>query len=135
MPTRLADASQQAAANGVVDRLDAAAGTLKIYSGAQPSDADTDPTGLLVTVTLPAPAYGSASASGTAALLGVPLSGTASGTGTAACFSVETSAGANVFQGSCGMSGSSADLILDNTSIAAGQTVNISSLDYTHPAS
>jgi hypothetical protein len=135
MTTRLADASQQAAANAVVDRLDAAAGTLKIYTGSQPADADTDPAGtLLVTINLPAPAYGAANSSGTAALLGTPLSGTGAAAGTAGCFAVETNAGANVFQGSVTATGGGGDLTLDNTSIAVGQTVNISSLNYTHPA-
>lgn len=134
MTTRLPNASQQAAANAVVDQLDSAAGTLKIFTGTQPADADNDPSGtLLVTITLSAPAYGAANTSGVAALQGVPLSGTASGTGTAGCFAVETSGGANVFQGSCGATGSGADLELDNPSIASGQTVQISSLNYTQP--
>lgn len=135
MATRLPDASQQAAANGVVDRLDAAAGTIKIYTGAQPADADTDPAGtLLVTITLPAPAYGAANTSGVAALLGTPLSAAAAAAGVAGCFSVETSTGANVFQGSVTATGGGGDLTLDNTNIASGQTVNINSLSYTHPA-
>lgn len=135
MATRLPNASQQAAANAVVDQLDAAAGTLKIYAGAQPADADTDPSGtLLVTITLAAPAYGSADATGTAALLGTPKSGTAAATGTAGCFAVETSTGGNVFQGSVTATGGGGDLTLDNTSIASGQTVSITSLNYVHPA-
>lgn len=135
MATRLPNASQQAAANAVVDQLDGAAGTLKIYTGTQEADADTDPAGtLLVTITLAAPAYGAANTSGLAALLGTPLSGTAVATGTAGNFAVETNAGANVFQGSVTATGGGGDLTLDNVSIATGQTVNISSLNYTHPA-
>jgi len=135
MATRLADASQQAAANGVVDRLDSAAGTLKIYTGSQPADADTAVTGtLLVTVNLPAPAYGAANSSGLAALLGTPLSGTAVAAGTAGYFRVATNAGASVFDGSVTATGGGGDLTLDNTSIASGQVVNISSLNYSQPA-
>lgn len=135
MATRLPNASQQAAADAVVDQLDGAAGTLKIYTGTQPADADTDPAGtLLVTITLAAPAYGAANSSGTAALLGTPLSAAASAAGTAGCFAVETNAGGNVFQGSVTATGGGGDLTLDNVSIASGQTVNISSLSYTQPA-
>lgn len=136
MTTRLSNASQIAAADAVVDQLNAAAGTLKIYTGTQPADADTEPAGtLLVTITLAAPAYGAANASGTAALLGTPLSGTAAATGTAGCFQVETNGGTiNVFQGSVTATGGGGDLTVDNVSIATGQTVNVSALNFTVPA-
>jgi hypothetical protein len=135
MATRLPNASQQAAADAVVDLLDGAAGALKIYTGSQPADADSTPSGdLLVTIALAAPAYGAANSSGTCTLLGTPLSGTAAASGTAGCFVVETSEGDPVFHGSVSESGGGGDLILDNTDIASGQTVNISSLSYTQPA-
>lgn len=136
MATRLTDASQQAAANGVVDQLDAAAGNLKIYSGAQAADADSaDPSGLLVTIALAAPAFGAANSSGTAALLGTPRTGTAAAAGTAASFVVENNAGTNVFTGTVTATGGGGDLTLDNVSIASGQQVSISSFTYTQPAS
>jgi hypothetical protein len=137
MATRIPDAAQNAAADAVVDRIDlgAGAGTLKIFTGAQPADADTDPGGtLLVTVTLADPAYGAASA-GSAALAGTPRSGTAAAAGTAGCFAVEDSNGANVFQGNVTATAGGGDLELDNTSIASGQTVNINSLSFSVPAS
>jgi hypothetical protein len=135
--TRLPDASQQAAADAVVDRIDAGgAGSLKIYSGSQPADADSTPAGtLLVTIALAATAYGSANSSGVAALASTPRSGTGAAAGTAGCFSVESGGGAKVFQGSVTATGGGGELTLDNTSIAVGQTVNITSLPYTHPAS
>jgi hypothetical protein len=137
MATRLPDASQQAAADAVVDRLDAGgAGSIKIYTGSQPADADSTPAGtLLVTITLAATAYGAANSSGTAALASTPRTGTAVAAGSAGCFSAESGGGAKVFQGSVTTTGGGGDLTLDNVSIAVGQTVNISSLNYTHPAS
>lgn len=140
MATRLPDASQQAAADAVVDRIDVgvgtAAGVLRIYSGAQPADADSAPVGtLLVSIPLAAPpAYGAAATTGTAALLGTPRSASASAAGTAASFRVVNRDGATVFDGSVTATGGGGDLTLDNTSIASGQTVNINSLNYTHPA-
>lgn len=136
MTTRLPDASQQAAADAVVDRTDAGgAGSLKIYTGSQPADADNTPAGtLLVTIALAATAYGSANSSGTAALASTPRTGTAVATGTAGCFEVVSGGGAKVFQGSVTATGGGGDLTLDNTSIASGQTVNITSLNYTQPA-
>lgn len=135
MTTRLPDASQQAAADAVVDRIDVGgAGSLKIYTGSQPADADTTPSGtLLVTIALAATAFGSANASGTASLASTPRTGTAAAAGTAGCFEVVSGGGSKVFQGSVTATGGGGDLTLDNTSIASGQTVNINSLTYTQP--
>lgn len=136
MATRTADAARNAATDAVVDRIDAgaAAGTLKIYTGAQPADADDAASGtLLVTITLGDPAYG-ASASGTAALSGTP-SGTAVATGTAGWFRVADSDGNTVFDGSVTGTGGGGDIELDNTSIASGQTVTITALPFSTPAS
>lgn len=136
MATRTADAARNAATDAVVDRIDlgAAAGTLKIMSGTQPADADDAGSGtLLCTVTLGDPAYGAASA-GAAALSGTP-SGTAVADGNAGWFRVEDSNGGNVFDGSVTATGGGGDLELDNVSIATGQTVTITSLPFSTPAS
>jgi hypothetical protein len=135
MTTRLPDASQQAAADAVVDRIDVGgAGSLKIYTGSQPADADTTPAGtLLVTIALAATAFGSASSAGTATLASTPRTGTAVAAGTAGCFEVLSGGGLKVFQGTVTATGGGGDLTVDNTSIASGQTVNISSLTYTQP--
>ncbi|MFF4600541.1 hypothetical protein [Amycolatopsis sp. NPDC001319] len=131
MATRLPDLSQQAAADAVVDRTDAGgAGSLKIYSGTQPADADTAPSGtLLVSIALAATAFGSASSAGTASLASTPRSGTGVAAGTAGWYRVVSGGGATVYDGAVG----SGELVLDNTSIAVGQTVNINSLTYTQP--
>lgn len=135
MTTRLPDASQQAAADAVVDRIDVGgAGSLKIYTGSQPADADTTPAGtLLVTITLAATAFGSASSAGTATLASTPRTGTAVAAGTAGCFEVVSGGGLKVFQGTVTATGGGGDLTVDNTSIAVSQVVNISSLTYTQP--
>lgn len=135
MTTRLPDASQQAACDAVVDRIDVGgAGSMKIYTGSQPADADTTPAGtLLVTITLAATAFGSASAAGTATLTSPPRTGTAVATGTAGCFEVVSGGGLKVFQGTVTATGGGGDFTLDNTSIASAQVVNVSSLTYTQP--
>lgn len=136
MATRVADAARNAAANAVVDLADAGAGagTIKVYTGAQPADADDAESGsLLVTFTLNDPAF-DAAASGAAALDVAPaISATASATGTAGYFRLEDSTGANVLDGACGSG--SGELDLDNTSITSGQTVTINSLTVTVAAS
>ena len=143
MATRLPNASQQAAADAVVDRIDVgvtnATGRLRIYTGAQPADADDAATGtLLVEILLANPAYGAANTSGTAALLSTPRSAAATAAGTAGWFRVLNRDNAGVYDGSIRATADTdtgQELVLDNTSIAGGQTVNISSLGYTQPAS
>lgn len=141
MATRLPNASQQAAADAVVDRIDVGAGTavLRLYSGAQPADADSAASGtLLAEFDLPNPAFGAANSSGTATALGVPLSttgeaGAAAGTNAQSCRVVNRN-GDTVFDGSVTATGGGGNVTLDNVNIASGQTVNITSLTYTQPA-
>lgn len=90
----------------------------------------TSANAVLATVTLQKPAFGSAS-SGVITLAGTPLSATAAGDGTAAKFSVTDSDDNIIFTGSCGLSGSSPDLTIDNTSIITGQTVTVTAHAYT----
>jgi hypothetical protein len=135
---QLSTASKNAACNAVVDSLDggSAAGTIKVYDGSQPADANTAITTqtLLATFTLSATAFGSAS-SGVATLAGVPLSATAVATGTATWFraaSGGTGGAGTVFDGN--VATSSADLTLNTTSITSGNTVQITSGTVTCPA-
>jgi hypothetical protein len=102
-------------------------GVLKIWSGAIPTNcAAADPSGLLVTITLPSTFL--TSSAGVTTLSGT-WSASASGTGTAACFRIyDGSANCHV-QGTVGTSG--ADLNLNNTSITSGQTVSITSFAVT----
>lgn len=97
---------------------------LEIRSGSPPADcAAADSGSLLCSMQLPADAF-AAAASGSKAKSGT-WQGTASGTGTAGHFRVKTSGGVCKLQGTCGQG--SGDLSLDNTSIANGQTVTVTS--------
>lgn len=134
MAEQLSTAAQNAAADAVVDLVDADAspGTVEVRTGAQPADANQAATGtLLVTFTLGDPAFGAAAA-GVAALSGTPQA-TAVATGTAGWFRVLDGAGATVYDGVCSDDGSG-ELDFDNLSIATDQVVNLNSLNYTAPA-
>jgi hypothetical protein len=119
--------------NAYTGQLSASAGSLKIFSGSLPANcAASDPTGLLVTITLPTPAFGSAS-SGVASKSGT-WSGTASAAGTALCFRIYTNGGTCIGQGTCGNT-SGYDLNFDSTTIASGATVTITAFSVTQPLS
>lgn len=116
-----------------------AAGRLRIYSGAKPATSNLAPTGtLLVDITLPNPAF-AAAANGQIDKTGTWQDAAADATGTAgyARFS-ETGdtllldaafARADLTVGTTGT-----EIILDNTSITAGQTVTINSGNLAQPA-
>ena len=98
---------------------------LKIFSGAEPANcAAADPTGLLVTITLPSD-WMNAASSGAKTKLGT-WSNAASGTGTAASWRLYASDGTT-----CGMQGNMTDMTLDNTSIAAAQLVTVNTFTIT----
>lgn len=118
------------------DQMDASAGSMKVFSGALPAECATaDPSGTLVTITLPTPAMG-ASGSGTnvrTASKSGTWSGTASGSGDAACFRIYTNGGTCIAQGTAGNSGDSPDLTFDNKTIASGATITISTFTFSLP--
>lgn len=133
---RLATAARNAAADGVVDLIDAGAGagTVKIYTGSQPASANDAETGtLLATITLADPAFGAA-ASGVASATD-PASVNAVATGTAGWFRVEDSTGANVMDGDCTATGGGGTMTLSTTSLVSGSPVDITSFTVTMPAS
>jgi hypothetical protein len=108
----------------------AAAGTtamqLRIYSGAQPANcAAAEPAGLLATIVLPAAFL--TSSGGVTTIAGV-WSVAASGTGTAASWRIYDQAGTPV----CHVQGNTTtDLVLNNQSIASGQTVTVTQFSVT----
>lgn len=131
---RITNAAASAAANAIVDLLDAGPGngTLHIFSGTCPASAgDADPSGELVELTFAATAFGSAT-NGVATAASI-TGGTATGTGIAACFRAKDGAGTTIFQGAVTGDGGGGQMELINTSIATGQTVNISSMTLTVP--
>ena len=100
------------------------AGHLKIFSGAQPANcAAADPSGLLADITLPATFL--TSTGGVTTIAG-SWTVSASGTGTAACFRMYDGSAACHLQGNV-----TTDLTLNNTSIASGQTVTVTSFTVT----
>ena len=102
-----------------------ATAVLKIFSGAEPANcAAADPSGLLVTITLPSDWMNAASA-GAKTKLGT-WSGTASGTGTAASWRLYAADGTT-----CGIQGNMTDLVLDNNSIATSQVVTVNTFTIT----
>lgn len=103
--------------------------TLVIYSGAESANcAATAPTGILATIVLPATFLTS---SGGVTTLSGAWTATASATGTAASFRIYDMASTPVchVQGNVGTSGT--DLIINNTSVASGQTVSVSAFGIT----
>lgn len=119
--------------NAKLNTIDTTVGTsatLKIFSGAEPANcAAADPTGLLATITLPASPWGSASA-GAIALAGT-WSVSASGTGTAASFRIYDNVPTCHIQGNITATGGGGDMTLDNTSIASGQTITVTTFTIT----
>lgn len=112
-------------------------GTLKIYTGSQPADANSSITGtLLATLTFgstafvaPAVASGSAGSRIVTATANTITSGTAGNTGTAGYFVLEESGGTVIAMGSVGTTG--CDLNLNTTSIVSGVSVACSSFTIT----
>jgi len=134
MTLRLAADSRSAAADAVVDRLDAGAapGTIKVYSGSQPATPATAPTGtLLLTFTLNDPAF-AAAATGVSALDIAPdLTATGVAAGDAGWFRAADSDGNTVLDGACGLGGS--ELNLSTLAVSIGLEVTITSGTYTQP--
>lgn len=101
-----------------------ASGTLVIYSGAQPANcAAGNPSGVLATITLPASFLTN---TGAVTALAGSWTTTASAAGVAASW--------RIFDGSsvCHMQGNvTTDIVLNNTSIALGQTITITGFAFT----
>lgn len=119
------------ARNAALDAIETAIGTaaiLKIRTGAAPATCGTADSGtVLASMTLPSD-WLAAAASGSKAKSGTWEDASADGTGTAAHFRVYASDGTTChIQGSVTATGGGGDLTLDNTSIASGQDVTITS--------
>jgi hypothetical protein len=131
---RLSNTAASAAADGVVDLLDAGAGagTLKFYTGTIPTNADTavGAQTLLATLTFSDPAFGAAS-NGVATASAITSDTSADATGTATWARLADSNGNTVMDLTVGTSGE--DINLNTNSIVAGATVALTSLTYTQP--
>lgn len=121
--------------NARLDTIESTIGTsaiLRIFSGAQPANcAAADSGTLLVEATLPSD-WMAAASSGSKALSGTWQDASANGTGTAGHYRIYNSAGSTChIQGSVTATGGGGDMTLDNTSIASGQQVTITSYTLT----
>lgn len=125
MPVTHNVATRTALADAVA-ALYGAGSTLRLYSAAQTADSAAAGT-LIATITLPASPWGTASAGSIAAdvvwtgtgAAGLPAPTTVVG------FRLSSADGTRVTVGDVGLTGSGADLTMDNTSVAAGQAVEI----------
>lgn len=123
--------------NAMLDAIETAIGTtavLKIRTGSAPADVATADSGtVLASMTLPSDWLAAAS-SGSKAKSGTWQDASADATGTAAHFRIYASDGTTAhYQGTVTATGGGGDLTLDNTSIATGQTVTITSFSITAP--
>lgn len=108
-----------------------ASAVIKIFTGSAPANCGTADSGTTL-VTFAGNAGGFGSAASQVLTASAVASATAGATGTAGYFRIYPSAATTtnaVVQGTCGTSGT--DMILTNTSIANGQTVNFTSLTVT----
>lgn len=121
-------AQRNRAADAVCARANG--GSLVIYAGTAPADADAALAGntVLATLAMSATAFGAAAA-GVATANAITQDASADASGTATFFRVLESAAAVVFQGTVGTSG--AELNLNSTAIVAGGTVSVTALTYT----
>lgn len=121
--------------NARLDTIESTIGTtavLRIYTGAQPANCAAANSGtMLAEMTLPSD-WMAAASSGAKALSGTWQDASANATGTAAHFRIyESSATTCHIQGSVTITGGGGDLTLDNTSIASGQAITITSFTLT----
>jgi len=128
---QLSDTARSDACDAITALLDG--GTLKFYTGTQPTDISDDPAGtLLATVTLASPSFGDA-ASGVCSIEPTEtVLAVANGTATWARFA--DSAGNTVMDVSVGTT-SSEELVFDDVSFVTGGEVAITSLTITVPGS
>lgn len=122
--------------NALLDQFETTVSTspkLEIFTGSAPANCATADSGTkLVSMTLPSDWLANAS-SGSKALSG-SWSAAATQTGTAAYFRVKDSSGTTVhMQGTVTATGGGGDMTLDNTSIATGQTVTVTTFTLTAP--
>jgi hypothetical protein len=106
------------------------AGLLRIYDGAQPATPETaiGAQVLLAELVCGTP-FAGAAAAGVLTANAITADASANATGTAAWFRLLTSGAVAKIDGTVGTSGT--DLIIDNTSIVAGQNVSATSLTIT----
>jgi hypothetical protein len=121
--------------NARLDAIETAIGAsavMKIRTGAAPANCATADSGtVLATINLPAD-WMTAASGGSKAMTGTWQDASADAAGTAAHFRIYASDGTTCHaQGTVTATGGGGDMTLDNTSIAAGQTVTVTSFTLT----
>lgn len=121
--------------NARLDQIETTIGTaakVRIYSGSAPANCAAAATGTLLVEWTLASDWAAAAASGSKSFSGTPVGTTGLAAGTAGYYRIVDNAGTTThMQGTVGTSGT--DMIVDNTSIAVGQTVNITGWTFTEP--
>ena len=132
---RLAAATRNALLQKVADAINggAGAGTIKIYTGTQPANADTGLSGntLLGTLTFSDPCEDNVTA-GVLTFDPVTSDAAADATGTATWARIADSTGTTVFDCDVGTSG--ATIVLNTVSIVSGSPIDCTSATLTYPA-
>jgi len=134
MVTRLAATARTAAAAAVAGLVDAdvGAGSIKVYTGAQPATPETAPSGtLLATFALNDPAFAAGGTGVQNLAVGTIPQTTGLAAGTAGWFRMADNSGDPVMDGACGTSG--AELNLNTTTVSVGLTLQITSGTITMP--
>lgn len=119
--------------NAQLDAITTRAGNaavLRIYTGAKPATGAAA-TGTLLAELVCGTPFAAAAAAGVLTLGTISADGSANATGTAGWFRISSSGGTHVLDGTCGASGSGADLILSTTSIVSGAIIAVTSATIT----
>lgn len=121
--------------NARLDAIETVAGTaakVRIYSGGAPANCAAAATGTLLAEWTLASDWAGAASAGAKSLTGTPLATTGLAAGTAGYYRLTDNAGTTThMQGTVGTSGT--DMIVDNTSIAVSQAVNITGWTFNEP--
>jgi len=140
--TTIANGAAIAAADSVVDLLDAGtgAGLLRIYDGTQPANPDVaiGAQTLLAELTLSDPAFGAAAdgaPGGVATASAITGDSAANATGTASWFRAVDSDSNGVIDGDVTATSGGGDLELNTVSIVSGAAVDVTSWTVTMPES
>ena len=130
---KINNAARTAAALAVLNLIDVGgAGTLRIFSGTQPTlVADADSGLLLASGTLSNPAFATP-VNGVATANAITPDASNDNTGTAGYWRIRSGGGLTIMQGSVGTT-SGFDLVLSTLNFVQGGTFSVSSLTYTVP--
>lgn len=130
--------------NALLDQWETTIGVsakIAVYTGTMPANAAADTTGTLLCEWDLASDWAANASAGAKALNSTPIAATAAGTGTVGYYRIFANAQSTApgttkpcnEQGTVTATGGGGDMTIDNTSIASGQTVNITGFTKTAP--